>query len=306
MFPQRIVSFLPSATEMIYSLGAGDRLVGVTHECDFPPEARTKPIVVRAALPLETMTSSEIDAAVSGQLAAGSSLYTVDENLLRELQPDLIITQELCQVCAPSGNDIAQALEQLADPPRVLALTPHSLDDVLQNLRDVGDAIGCGTEAGALIATAQQRLESTRQRTAALGRPPVFCMEWIDPIYCCGHWVPEMVEIAGGVDVLARKGTDSVRISWEEVVAAKPEVLVVMPCGFSLADAVKQAANLPALPGWNELPAVRAERVFVVDANAYFARPGPRLVHGAELLAHLFHPAEFEQRGPADAFVRFT
>lgn len=302
MFPKRVVSFLPSATEMIYSLGAGDRLVAVTHECDFPLEARTKPIVVRAALPLETMSSSEIDVAVSGQLAAGDSLYTVDENLLRELQPDLILTQELCQVCAPSGKDITQALKQLPQAPRVLSLTPHSFDDVLQNLRDVGDAIGRRDEADSLIANARARLDSIRRQAAELDRPRVFCMEWTDPVYCSGHWVPEMIEIAGGVDTISRKGADSVRIPWDEVVANAPEVLVVMPCGFALGEAIKQASHLFSLPGWRNLPAVRNRRVFAVDANSYFARPGPRLVDGVELLAHLFHSEEFGWPGPAGAF----
>ena len=306
VFPQRIVSFLPSATEMVYSLGAGDRLVAVTHECDFPPEARNKPIAVRAALLLATMTSSEIDVAVSRQSSTGASLYTVDEHLLRELQPDLIITQELCQVCAPSGNEITQALKQLSQAPRVLTLTPHSLDDVLQNVLEVGDAIGCRDRADVLVQNARDRLEIIRQQTASLIRPRVFCMEWTDPIYCSGHWVPEMVEIAGGLDPIGGRETDSVRTSWEEVVAAKPEVLVIMPCGFSLADAVKQAASLPALPAWMDLPAVRSGRVFVVDANAYFARPGPRLVEGTELLAHLFHPAEVGWRGPANAFAKLS
>lgn len=302
MFPERIVSFLPSATEMIYSLGAGDRLVAVTHECDFPPEARRKPIAVRAALPLETMSSNEIDAAVSGQLASGGSLYSVDENLLRELQPDLIITQELCQVCAPSGNEITQALKQLSRPPRVLTLTPHSLDDVLQNLCEVGDAIGCRDKADSLIENARARLESVRRQATTLDRPRVFCVEWTDPIYSSGHWVPEMVAIAGGVDFISRKGTDSVRIPWAEVAANAPEVLVVMPCGFSRHAAIKQASHLRALPGWSDLPAVRTQRVFAVDANSYFARPGPRLVDGVELLAHLFHPKHFEWTGAREAF----
>lgn len=291
---------------MIYSLGAGERLVAVTHECDFPAEARAKPIAVRAALPLETMSSSEIDAAVSGQLASGASLYTVDENLIRDLQPDLIITQELCQVCAPSGNEISEALKQLSRPPRVLTLTPHSLDDVMQNVLEVGHAIGCREAAEALVEIGRERLEVVRQRTAALDRPRVFCMEWTNPIYCSGHWVPEMVEIAGGSDPLGRKGTDSVRIPWTEIVAHAPEILIVMPCGYSLGDAVKRASHLFGLAGWHELPAVRSARVFAVDANAYFARPGPRLVDGVELLAHLFHPKQFPWSGAKRAFARIA
>jgi iron complex transport system substrate-binding protein len=302
MFPQRIVSFLPSATEMIFGLGAGDRLVGVTHECDYPAEARAKPVVVRAALPLETMSSSEIDRAVSRQLASASSLYTVDEQLLRELAPDLIVTQELCQVCAPSGNEITQALQQLRNPPRVLTLTPHSLEDVLGNLREVGSAIGCLQMAETLIDQARERLTATRGQTADLEHPRVFCMEWTDPVYCSGHWVPEMTEIAGGVDRIGRRGSDSTRIPWHDVVAETPEVVVIMPCGFSLGQSIEKARELLDRNGWNELPAVRNGRVFAVDANSYFARPGPRLVDGVELLAHLFHPQQFIWRGGSGAF----
>ena len=303
MTVQRIVSFLPSATEIIYSLGAGDRLVAVTHECDYPPEAREKPVVVRAALPLETMTASEIDAAVSGQLASGGNLYVVDENLLCELRPDLIVTQGLCQVCAPSGNDITHALKQLERAPRVVTLTPHTLADVLENVREVGDAIGCATRASEIVADAQKRLATIRQATEALVRRRVFCLEWTDPIYGSGHWVPEMVEIAGGVDSISRRGADSVRVPWQEVIEFAPEVLVVMPCGYPLREAEKQATSLPSLPGWSGLSAVHAGRVFVVDANSYFARPGPRLVDGVELLAHLLHPQEFAWRGSPEAFA---
>lgn len=302
MFPQRIVSFLPSATETIYSLGAGDRLVGVTHECDFPPEAGAKPIVVRASLPLASMTSGEVDVAVSGALAAGGSLYAVDENQLSALRPDLIVTQELCQVCAPSGTQITQALRQLSAPPQILTLTPHSLDEVRDNVRELGAAIGCAERAEEVIGDGQRRLEAVPGRTSGLVRPRVFCMEWTDPIYCSGHWVPEMVELAGGFDRIARPARDSVRVPWMEVIDFAPEVLVIMPCGFSLRDAIVQAALLPSLPGWGALPAVRERWVFVVDANSYFARPGPRLVDGVELLAHLIHPDHFSWGGAVDAF----
>jgi iron complex transport system substrate-binding protein len=259
-------------------------------------------VVVRPALQLETMSPGEIEAAVSGEASASRSVYNVDAAALRELKPDLIITQDLCAVCAPAQDDISRAIADLPRRPRILSLTPHTLEDVLGNVRELGAALGCSAEAERLIGNAQQRLDRLRAATSSLKRLRVFCMEWTDPIYCCGHWVPEMVEIAGGSDSIARKGGDSVRVSWEEVVAFAPEVLVIAPCGFDLAHAKQQAAALPELSRWETLPAVRSARVYVVDANSYFARPGLRLVEGTELLAHLIHPQAFEWRGSSDAF----
>jgi iron complex transport system substrate-binding protein len=302
---QRIVSFLPSATEMIYALGLGDRLMGVTHECDYPPEVAGKPIVVRNALPLESMSLSEIDSAVTERLRNGLSLYRVDEVLMREISPDLILTQDLCQVCAPSGNEVSQLLKVLSPKPEILWLTPKSLEQIFANLLDLGKATGRLQRAEELIVAGRTRLEKVAARTRlASSRPRVFCMEWVDPVYCCGHWVPEMVGIAGGNDELGRKGGDSVRIRWKDVLQWRPEVVIVMPCGCDLAKAADQARQLSAYPGWVDLPAVRENRVHAVDANSYFARPGPRVVEGTELLAHLLHPNLFEWKGPAGALTR--
>jgi iron complex transport system substrate-binding protein len=302
---QRIVSFLPSATEMACALGLGDQLVGITHECDYPPEVMGKPVVVRNFLPVETMTEAEIDAAVSQRMRDGLSLYQVDEDLLARLAPDLLLTQNLCQVCAPSGNEVTQALRLLPKEPRVLWLTPQSLAEIFDNLRDLGQATDRVVAAEELIASGEARLENVRQVTSALtNHPRVFCMEWLDPIYASGHWLPEMVEIAGGIDSLGRKGADSVRVSWDDVRQWAPEVLVITPCGFNLDQVIEQSAQLPLLPGWSEIPAVRNERVYAVDANSYYARPGPRVVEGTELLAHLFHPDLFGWDGPAPAFRR--
>jgi iron complex transport system substrate-binding protein len=300
---QRIVSFLPSATEMICALGLGDRLFGVTHECDYPPEITGKPIVVRNVLPIESMSQSEIDAAVTQRLRNGLSLYRVDEALMQEIAPDLILTQDLCQVCAPSGNEVSELLKVLPSKPQILWLTPKSLEQIFDNLRDLGEATGRFQRAETLIAEGRARLEKIEAMTrTASSRPRVFCMEWIDPVYCCGHWVPEMVRIAGGIDKLGREGTDSVRILWTDVLQWRPEVLIVMPCGFGLEKAADQARQLSSYPGWADLPAVREGRVYAVDANSYFARPGPRVVAGTELLAHLLHPGLFEWKGPAGAF----
>jgi iron complex transport system substrate-binding protein len=300
---QRIVSLLPAATEMAFALGLGSRIVAVTHECNFPPEARMKPVIVRPALDMAGMSPGEVDAAVSNRLAAGQSLYAVDEALLRQLKPDLILTQDLCEVCAPSGNDLAVALKQLQPAPRILSLSPRSLNDIHENLRALGHATGRTDEAERLVADGRDRLEFIVKRTVGLSRRPrVFFMEWADPVYCAGHWIPEMVEMAGGLDALAKKGTDSARIPWQAVLEWAPEVLVFSPCGFKLEEVLRQTAYLQSLPGWADLPAVRHGRAYAVDADAYFARPGPRVVDGTELLAHLIHPELFSWKGSADAY----
>jgi iron complex transport system substrate-binding protein len=308
---RRIVSFLPSATEMVCALGLSDSLVGITHECDYPASIKSKPVVVRNVLPIETMSQGEIDRAVADRLRQGLSLYQIDEKLLAELAPDLILTQNLCQVCAPSGNEVSQVLKVLPREPEILWMTPQSISEIFQNLRDLGIATGQSPRAEVLIKDCETRLKRLRAATLDLAQPRVFCMEWLDPVYACGHWVPELVKTAGGVDGVGRDGSESVRVSWVKVAEWAPEVLVMMPCGFNLSQTMKQIsehfgpysslASEHATLFWN-LPAVRENRVYAVDANSYFARPGPRVVEGAELLAHLFHPNEIPWHGPADSF----
>lgn len=302
---QQIVSFLPSATEMACALGLSEQLVGITHECDYPPEVKGKAIVVRKALPIETMSQREIDVAVSERMREGRSLYEVDEKLLQELAPDLILTQDLCQVCAPSGNEVSQALDLLVKKPQILWLTPNSLEEIFANLEELGAATDHIKQAEQLIAEGRARLRKIETVTGNLSvRPRVFCMEWLDPVYGSGHWVPEMVKIAGGLDALSKEGEDSVRIPWDEVVEWKPEVLIVTPCGFDLEQTVEQSRQLFTYPRWSTVPAVRNGRVYAVDANSYFARPGPRVVDGTELLAHLIHPELFSWNGSKNAYQR--
>ncbi len=285
---------MPGATEMIYSLHLEDRLVGVTHECDFPPEARNKAVVVKSAIPVENMSSGEIDSAIRMYLKEGKSLYQIEENLLLRLAPDLIVTQDLCQVCAPSGNEAAKVLQTLSPKPDILWFTPKSIGDIFENFQELGRATDRVKEAEKIIASGKARIEKIRDKTHSLTRlPHVFCMEWIDPVYCSGHWIAELAELAGGVDRFSRQGLDSVRVSWEDVVEWDPEVLIVMLCGFNLARAVKESARLLKYPHWNSITAVRKKRVYVVDANSYFSRPGPRVIEGAELLAYLIHPDLF-------------
>jgi len=299
----RIVSFLPSATEMVCALGLGDHLVGITHECDYPPEVQSRPVVVHSAVETKGVSSQQIDEAVSQRLRSGESLYVVDETLLRKLSPELILTQDLCQVCAPSGHEIERVLKFLPQPPRILWLTPTCLQDIFENIRQVGEATGRSAEATALLRQLQGRVQAVADRARRLpSRPRVFCMEWLAPPYSAGHWMPELVELAGGVDGLASKGKDSARLAWERILDYAPEILILSPCGFHLNEVLRQAPLLTRYPEWERLPAVKAGRVYAVDANSYFARPGPRIVEGLELLAALLHPEEFHWSGPPEAY----
>lgn len=303
----RIVSFLPAATEMIWALGLADQLVGITHECDYPAEARERPVVVRSVLPLEEMALAEIDLAVRERIRYGLSLYAVDENLLRQLAPTHIVTQALCHVCAPSGVEITQAMRGLPDEPQVLWFKPQSLADIGGDICRLGNATGRAADAEKLIASNQSRLENIRARVShASHRPRVFCLEWTDPYYCSGHWIPEMVEIAGGFDALGRKHGGSALIDWKQIEHWAPEILVVMPCGFGVEGSAEQMLNLLKRPEWRGLPAVRNRRVYAVDGNSYFARPGPRVIDGTELLAHLFHPELCEWNRSGNGFVKMA
>ena len=303
----RIISFLPAATEMACALGMEEQLVGVSHECDFAASVRNKQVVVKCSLPTETMTQAEIDVAVAQCIHSGQPLYEVDQAAVGRLAPTHILTQTLCEVCAPSTGEVARALKALPSRPHILWFTPHCIGDIFENLRELGADTGHSAAAEELISAARARLQQIAETTGkAARRPRVFCLEWIDPYYCCGHWVPEMIELAGGQDALGRKGVDSVRMQWSEIAKWSPEILVVSPCGFSLEKAVEQAKQLLQKPGWSDLPAVRNGQVFAVNANAYFARPGPRVVRGVELLAHLFHPDLCTWDGPDNAFQRVT
>jgi len=286
----RICSLLPSATEILFALGLGDDVAGVTHECDFPPEARSKPVLVRSRLP-HAAEPTEIDRQVSEFLSRGESLYSVDADALRTIEPDLILTQDLCQVCAASPDDLAAALAGLPRQPRVLSLAPRTLEDVWGDIRTVGEATDRAVEARALVAELERRVAAVEQAVAgAAERPAVVCLEWLDPPYAAGHWVPEMVAKAGGYDPLGRLGEASHRIAWAEILAAQPEVIVLMPCGYGLEQVVSEFARMRIPAGGEDLPAVHKGRVYAVDASSYFSRPGPRLAVGIEILAQLLHP----------------
>jgi iron complex transport system substrate-binding protein len=290
----RICSLLPGATEIAFALGLGDDVVGVTHECDYPAEARQKPIVVRSSIDANRMTSLEIDRWVSERLRSNKSLYIIDEKRLREAAPDVILTQGLCDVCAIDYDEVVTASETLAKKPKIVSLTPNCLSDVLTDLARVGEATGQRQKAEQLIRDLEQRITAVRERAAKLSaRPRVACFEWFDPLYAAGHWVPDMVEIAGAEDVLGRSGEPSARVEWQNVREDAPDILVLMPCGFDVSRTLEEAPVLKRLEGWHGMPAVKDGRVYAVNGHAFFSRPGPRLVDGVEILAHVTHPEVF-------------
>lgn len=281
----RIVSFLPAATEITCAIGAGDDLVGRSHECDYPPRVRALPVVSRPSLPVESLGQGEIDEAVTSQLASGASLYEIDEILLRDLEPDIVLTQDLCQVCAPSGTELTRALRELPSRPEVLWLTPRTIAGIEQNILEIGRASGRSHEAEALLASNRERIATVKSVVRALPPRRVTFLEWTDPYFSAGHWVPEMIALAGGHDPLGTAGGDSRRMEWSEVEGAAPEIVIVAPCGYGLEQSLRAAEEIPRIPG---------VRVVAVDANAYFARPGPRVSEGVELLAHLIQPERYQ------------
>jgi iron complex transport system substrate-binding protein len=287
---------------MVHFAGAGDALVGVTHECDYPKGVERLPKLTSSKIDAN-LSSAEIDAAVR-KLTDSGSLYALDAGLLEELSPDLVLTQGLCDVCAVSASVVERAVAGLKKRPEVLSLDPTSLDEVLEDAVRVGDALGRDEETREKVSTLRGRLARVEEAVAGLGRPRVGCIEWLDPPFSAGHWVPEMVRLAGGEELFAGPGEPSVRITWEEVLEAAPDVLVLMPCGFDARRAAEEASALPGLPGWGELPAVREGRVWAVDANSYFSRPAPRLVEGVEILARILHPEAFAGEPTAPGAMR--
>jgi iron complex transport system substrate-binding protein len=297
----RICSLLPGATEILYRLGLGDQIVGVTHECDYPPEAKQRPVVVRSAIDSSRLSSSEIDVKIGEILAGGNALYTLDETALIEAAPDLILTQGLCDVCALDYNHVVEAARSLRHPAQILSLNPRRLSDVLDDVLRIGAATHESDRAASLVRDFNDRIQIVAERLTGR-RPRVVCLEWFDPLYIAGHWVPEVVSIAGGEDVLGRAGEPSAKIEWRSIVEAKPDLLLLMPCGFDVRRTAREASPLRRLAGWNDLPAVKAGNVFALNGNAYFSRPGPRLVNGLEILSRILHPGQSSsEESPLDA-----
>jgi iron complex transport system substrate-binding protein len=296
----KLVSLLPSATEIVFTLGLGDSLVGVTDECDFPPEAVTKPVVSRSALPQgRPLSAREIDQAVRGKLDAKQPLYVLDTDLLRREQPDVVLTQDLCRVCAVPSGQVQQALDTLGLPDaKVVSLDPNTLDEVIAQIDVVGKQLDRAEEAASLTESLRMRVAKVKEVGMRLPTLNVFCLEWSDPPFAAGHWVPEMVEAAAGVNLLSEKGGPSRVVTHREIRDANPEVIVFMPCGYYLEEAEEEAGWVFEHAELRETPAVRNGNVFAVDATSYFSRPGPRIVDGLEILAWAMHPDAFPEPPP--------
>jgi iron complex transport system substrate-binding protein len=295
----RIVSLLPSATEIVCSLGLEEELVGVTHECDYPRSVRALPKVTRTLIPADA-ESAEIDRLVVERMHMQEALYTLDMATLEELRPDLIVTQSLCGVCAVAEGEVQAAVCTLPGRPRLVNLEPTSLGDVLASVSTVAAAARVAGRASEVIDALRRRIDAVVARSSLLpDRPRTVLLEWIDPPFSCGHWSPELVRLAGGVEGIGREGEPSRRVRWEEIVEWQPQVLVIACCGFDVERTLRDLPMLTAQPAWPELPCVRDDRVYVVDGSAYFSRPGPRLVDSLEILADALHPdASAPRAGP--------
>ena len=291
----RIVSLLPSATEILFDIGAGGEVVGVTHECDFPAEAASRPHLTRSALP-SAASSAEIDRHVRKSLHEGSSLYHLDSDLLERLAPDLIVTQELCAVCAVSCEIVDRAVKRLRGDPRLVSLEPSSLEDVFATITYLGELTGHVEEATALVTSLRARGDALRARTSGVPRPRVLVLEWTDPPMSGGHWTPGLVELAGAQPLLGNPGANSRVLTWDEIAAADPDDIVVGPCGFDLEKTHAAIAELDGNPVWCGLRAVREDRVHAIDGNQYLNRPGPRLVDTAEIIAEAVASARSRSR----------
>ncbi|MET0753269.1 MAG: cobalamin-binding protein [Pyrinomonadaceae bacterium] len=296
----KIASLLPSATEIVCALGLEENLVGITHECDFPKSVSNKPPLTASRISHETMSSKEIDHAVRSQLDGHGSIYDLNENLLKELNPDLIITQELCEVCAVSYKTVEKAARIYAAGAQVVSLEPNTIEDIFENIKTVGEMTGTSAKAFEVVENLQNRLDKIKEKTEIIERrPKVFMLEWLEPPFAPGHWTPQQVETAGGNCLLGEAGKKSVTTTYEEIFESKPEIMVLIPCGYYAEDILRQLefTNFPA--NWREIPAIKNNEVWALDATSYFSRPAPRVVDGAEILAKIFHSEIFG--APTDA-----
>jgi iron complex transport system substrate-binding protein len=306
----RIVSFLPSSTEIIYAIGAGDQIKGVTHECKYPDEAKSKLRVIESSINPTNMTSREIDNKIVELMKTGGNIYIINDQKLKEARPDLIIAQGVCEVCAPFTREIDRAVSILGYKPDLLVLDPHDLDDILVSIMDIAERVGRVSEGRKLVVSLQSRIDNTRrvarERIGTKTRnikgteistngaiPRIICVEWIDPLFTAGHWIPQMVDIAGGSNGLSTVGQPSCRVSIEEIIEFNPDKIILMPCGFDIDRTSKEAKSLDKNDKWKSLQAVQRNEVYAVDANAYFSKPGPRTIIGLEILAKIIDPEGF-------------
>ena len=300
----RIVSFLPSATEILYLLGSQDQLFGVTHQCNFPPEAKNKPQVIKPVFDSESMTSMQIEEKIQELSRLQKDYFIIDFELLKEIRPDLIISQGLCEVCSPHTKETDKAIRYLDEKPQTLVLDPHNVDDILQNIIDVAKTVGKETDGRQICSSFTSRIENI-STTIKSNKPKVICLEWFDPYYICGHWVPQMVEIAGGINGISITGERSRKMDFSEIVEFDPDILILLPCGFDLERIIREYESLSHNHQWNSLRAVQTDMVFAVDALSYFSRPSPRIIAGIEILAKIFNPQSFTNLIiPSNAYVR--
>lgn len=296
----RICSLVPGATEVVAALGLQDNLIGISHECDFPPSLAQIPVMVRPRIESHRLSSAEIDKQVGALLSAGTGLYELDEPRLLAAKPELLIVQALCDVCAVTPSQLEQALHTLSPRPRMVTLSPRRLGDVLRDVETLGATLERAEAGTQLSSTLRRRLDVVRTLVHTQStHPRVACLEWLSPLYTAGHWVPDMVAAAGGIDVLAQAGTASRTVDWDQLAASAPDVIVLMPCGFTIPRTRAELATVTKHPSWKSLPAVQKGAVYLVDALSYFSRPGPRLIDGVEQLAAILHPTCYGGHLPA-------
>ena len=307
MEPQRIVTFLPSATELIYSLGAEDRLFGVTHECNYPSGAKTKLRVISSVFDPASMSSKQIDDKICQLMTDGKEIYNLNKENLLNAKPDLIISQNICEVCSAHTEHVKIAVEMLEKKPEVYTMDPHGVDEILVSIRDISKMIGKEKEGNELIDSLSKRLEFVKSKTFE-ERPKVVAIEWVDPFFTSGHWIPEMIETAGGENLISTEKMSSRKMKLEEIKEANPDIIVMMPCGFDVKRTISEYNNVLAEnPEWNELKAVKENNVYAVDANSYFSKPSLRTVTGIEVLANIFHPDVFgDLQLPEDSFMKIN
>jgi iron complex transport system substrate-binding protein len=317
---ERIVSFLPSSTEILYEIGAGSQIVGVTHECKYPENAKTKPRIINSSFDASKMNSKEIDDKIVQLMRAGRDIYVLNDDMLREAKPDLIIAQGLCEVCAPFTREINRATSVLGYKPDTLVLDPHDLDDILTSIMDVAQKVNRVTQGQKLVVSLQERIDTITVRKQSIrsegnysksnhkdNKFKILCIEWINPFFTAGHWIPQMVEIAGGINGLSSRGQPSRRVhDINEIIQFNPDKIILMPCGFDIHRTLNEAKTLETNRDWKSLQAVQNDEVYAVNAGAYFSKPGPRTITGLEVLAKIIDPEAFEDiHVPVDSFTRY-
>ena len=297
----RIVSFLPSSTEILYEIGAGDLIAGVTHECNYPADAKNKRRVINSSINARSLTSREIDDKIVGLMKAGENIYAIDDQQLIKSKPDLIIAQGICEVCAPFAKEIDRANSILGYEPEVLVLHPHDLDDILVSITEIAERVERSNEGRKLVSSLRKRIDNIREivserrsKNGTKDYPKIVCIEWIDPFFSAGHWIPQIVDIAGGINGLSTTRQPSRRIPIQEIIEFNPDKIVLMPCGFDVARTLNEAKMLRNNNKWRSLQAVQEDQVYAVNANAYFSKPGPRTIIGLEIMAKIINPSDFE------------